>query len=70
MFNNNLTSLQPGTFKQLSQLELLNFNDNYITDLDTDLFIGLTNLQYLYLYSNRLTILSKNQFKNMFKLLD
>jgi len=52
IYNNQLTSLLPLTFSRLTKLRLLRLNNNNLISIDRQSFLGLTNLEIVYLANN------------------
>lgn len=69
LYSNNITSIQPGTFRHLQALEELDLGDNRnLRTLDPDVFRGLERLQSLHLYRCQLSSLPDTIFRNLFSL--
>ena len=60
-----ITSLKPGDFDGLTNLEILYVRSNPLTTLPEGVFRGLTNLRTLYLDSNNLTTLPDGAFRGL-----
>ncbi|XP_038260219.1 reticulon-4 receptor-like 2 [Dermochelys coriacea] len=69
LYSNNISSIQPGTFRHLSALEELDLGDNRnLRSLDPDTFRGLERLQSLHLYRCQLSSLPSTLFRSLFSL--
>ncbi|KAJ6652599.1 hypothetical protein lerEdw1_011251 [Lerista edwardsae] len=69
LYSNNITSIQPGTFRHLQALEELDLGDNrHLRTLDPDVFRGLERLQSLHLYRCQLSSLPDTIFRNLYSL--
>ncbi|XP_053142141.1 reticulon-4 receptor-like 2 isoform X1 [Hemicordylus capensis] len=69
LYSNNISSIQPGTFRHLQALEELDLGDNRnLRTLDPDTFRGLERLQSLHLYRCQLSSLPNTIFRNLFSL--
>ncbi|XP_061469012.1 reticulon-4 receptor-like 2 isoform X1 [Rhineura floridana] len=69
LYSNNISSIQPGTFRHLQALEWLDLGDNRnLRTLDPDTFLGLERLQSLHLYRCQLSSLPTTIFRNLFSL--
>lgn len=62
---NNLTSLDPLTFKQFKRIQLLTANNNFIQHLSSTIFQGMTNLTEIDLSSNKIKSIEKGAFYNL-----
>ncbi len=69
LHNNGLTTLTPGMFSGLQDLQCLNLNFNKLTALPPGIFNNLQDLQVLYLNKNRLTTLLPGVFDGLQHLL-
>ncbi|XP_036423649.1 leucine-rich repeat and transmembrane domain-containing protein 2 [Colossoma macropomum] len=65
---NNITVMEPGSFSNLSSLELLDLSSNFLVNLPADLFSDLISLRELVLRDNRLKTLSPKQFQSLTEL--
>jgi Leucine-rich repeat (LRR) protein len=63
-----ITSISPGTFTGLSQLQELDLTFNQLTSLDASIFEGLSQLRILWLYQNQLTSLDPYIFNGLSQL--
>ncbi|TFJ98704.1 RAC-beta serine/threonine-protein kinase [Platysternon megacephalum] len=69
LYSNNISSIQPGTFRHLPALEELDLGDNRnLRSLDPDTFRGLERLQSLHLYRCQLSSLPSTLFRSLFSL--
>ncbi|XP_065180177.1 leucine-rich repeat-containing protein 3C-like [Sycon ciliatum] len=68
--SNQLASLPPNVFANLTLLQNLNLGTNQIPNLSDGVFSGLTNLQQLHLNENQLASLPPNVFANLTLLQD
>ncbi|CAC5358752.1 unnamed protein product [Mytilus coruscus] len=65
MDKNPITIIENGTFQNMTSLHTLNLYGCNITTIETNAFINLPNLQYLYLSNNCLTFLHEGTFKEL-----
>uniref|UniRef100_A0A8C5NLM3 Reticulon 4 receptor like 2 n=1 Tax=Junco hyemalis TaxID=40217 RepID=A0A8C5NLM3_JUNHY len=66
LYSNNISSIQPGTFRHLPALEELDLGDNpHLRVLAPDTFHGLHRLQALHLYRCRLANLPSGIFRGL-----
>uniref|UniRef100_A0A8C3NS54 Reticulon 4 receptor like 2 n=1 Tax=Cyanoderma ruficeps TaxID=181631 RepID=A0A8C3NS54_9PASS len=66
LYSNNISSIQPGTFRHLPALEELDLGDNpHLRVLAPDTFHGLHRLQALHLYRCRLASLPSGIFRGL-----
>ncbi|KAJ1145430.1 hypothetical protein NDU88_011717 [Pleurodeles waltl] len=65
---NDISALQPNSFRRLARLQRLELQNNVISLLDAQAFVGLWNLQYLDLSFNQLTYLSPEAFSSLARL--
>ncbi|XP_030046208.1 reticulon-4 receptor-like 2 [Microcaecilia unicolor] len=69
LYSNNISSIQPGTFRELRKLEELDLGDNrHLRSLDPETFRGLVKLQSLHLYRCQLSSLPSTLFRHLFSL--
>ncbi|KAL7991938.1 hypothetical protein Chor_016194 [Crotalus horridus] len=69
LYSNNISSIQPGTFRHLQVLEELDLGDNrHLRTLEPDTFRGLERLQSLHLYRCQLSSLPNTIFRNLYSL--
>ncbi|XP_025896020.1 reticulon-4 receptor-like 2, partial [Nothoprocta perdicaria] len=69
LYSNNISSIQPGTFRHLPALEELDLGDNpHLRALAPDTFHGLRRLQALHLYRCRLASLPSAIFRGLHSL--
>ncbi|XP_029430725.1 reticulon-4 receptor-like 2 isoform X2 [Rhinatrema bivittatum] len=69
LYSNNISSIQPGAFRELRGLEELDLGDNrHLRTLDPETFRGLARLQSLHLYRCQLSSLPSALFQNLFSL--
>lgn len=69
LFENQIDTIEPGSFKYLKNLELLMLAANEIAQLNGDEFLGLDDLININLTGNKLETLLFKPFRNMKKLL-
>ncbi|NXP08753.1 R4RL2 protein, partial [Thinocorus orbignyianus] len=69
LYSNNISSIQPGTFRHLPALEELDLGDNpHLRVLAPDTFHGLRRLQALHLYRCQLASLPSGIFRGLHSL--
>lgn len=69
LYSNNISSIQPGTFRHLPALEELDLGDNpHLRVLAPDTFHGLRRLQALHLYRCQLASLPSTIFRGLHSL--
>ncbi|XP_030307244.1 reticulon-4 receptor-like 2 [Calypte anna] len=69
LYSNNISSIQPGTFRHLPALEELDLGDNpHLRVLAPDTFRGLRRLQALHLYRCQLASLPSTIFRGLHSL--
>ncbi|XP_007430315.1 reticulon-4 receptor-like 2 [Python bivittatus] len=69
LYSNNISLIQPGTFRHLQVLEELDLGDNHnLRTLEPDTFRGLERLQSLHLYRCQLSSLPNTIFHNLYSL--
>ncbi|NWH67578.1 R4RL2 protein, partial [Geococcyx californianus] len=69
LYSNNISSIQPGTFRHLPALEELDLGDNpHLRILAPDTFHGLRRLQALHLYRCQLASLPSGIFRGLHSL--
>ena len=66
LFNNQLKTLEPGSFSGLISLDNLDLGFNQISSIHPHAFVGLNHLKMLNLRGNRLTNISTDWFKAVF----
>ncbi|KAM9316417.1 peroxidasin homolog [Gastrophryne carolinensis] len=62
---NRIKDIQPGSFKNLKNLNTLLLNNNQIKRIPNGAFQDLENLKYLYLYKNEIQSIDKQAFKGL-----
>ncbi|ELK34675.1 PREDICTED: vasorin [Myotis davidii] len=65
VFDNGITTLEPGTFASLPGLQLLDLSQNQITSLPSGVFRPLANLSNLDLTANRLREITNETFRGL-----
>ena len=68
LVTNKITEVKNKTFLHLTELQLLNLNNNRIRSLTGDCFQDLSNLEELYLKQNKISVIHSNVFREMKKL--
>jgi Leucine-rich repeat (LRR) protein len=63
--NNIAGKLKKGTFVGLQNVEIINLNDNNLTQIEPHAFDDLRSLQWIYLSDNNLTCLKPDTFKHL-----
>eukprot|EP00058_Branchiostoma_floridae_P011502 XP_002596990.1 hypothetical protein BRAFLDRAFT_76488 [Branchiostoma floridae] len=63
--NNKIAKIDPGCFRNMSILFVLNLENNLLQVVDSDWFLGLSMLVYLYLGGNDIASLSPSAFEDM-----
>ena len=66
LYNNQLKTLEPGSFSGLISLDNLDLGFNQISSIQPHAFVGLNHLKELNLRGNRLTNISNDWFKSVF----
>ncbi|XP_071837121.1 peroxidasin homolog isoform X3 [Apostichopus japonicus] len=62
---NQISEIQPGTFRNLPELTTLLLNNNKITRIVNGAFSGLSNLEYLYLFKNEISEIGSEAFEGL-----
>ncbi|XP_023663422.2 peroxidasin isoform X1 [Paramormyrops kingsleyae] len=65
---NKIKEIQPGSFRQLKNLNTLLLNNNQIRRIPRGAFEDLENLKYLYLYKNEIQSIDRQAFKGLVSL--
>ena len=68
--NFEITTIEPGTFNELTKLKILNLRNNRITAIRRGVFNGLTSLKNLYLNKNQITTIEPGTFNGLTSLED
>ncbi|CAH1257863.1 LINGO2 [Branchiostoma lanceolatum] len=69
LHNNDISSIETGTFSHTPRLQRLELYGNNLTSIPQGVFDGLNQLQYLSLYSNHMKTIPPNTFINLQQLL-
>ncbi len=67
--NNQLTTIQPKAFADLTNLDYLYLGENQLTTIQPNAFAGLPNLKDLHLENNQLTTIQPDTFAGLTNLL-
>jgi hypothetical protein len=67
MGNNKIREIIPGTFEEMSRLEVLLLQYNIIEHLESDVFNGLVNIKFIGLLGNKLQYLHPDTFVGLSK---